>query len=122
MEQDIIEYLKVISDTTRLRILNLLYYGDLCVCEIEYILKLNQSNTSRHLNNMSNFGVLQSFKVNKYTYYRVNQDMYETYPFIKEIINDYLSKSDIFINDILELKKYKKSGMNCDCLTKKSLQ
>jgi|YNPNPStandDraft_1061719.scaffolds.fasta_scaffold06322_3 ArsR family transcriptional regulator len=41
--------LKALADPTRLRILNLLMQGELCGCDIQYVLGLTQSNVSRHL-------------------------------------------------------------------------
>ena len=56
----IINILKTLSDVNRLRILNLLNQKPLCVCEIEYLLELNQSNLSRHLRNMNQLGLLDT--------------------------------------------------------------
>lgn len=36
-----IQILKALSDETRLRILNLLRQGELCVCELEMLLDIN---------------------------------------------------------------------------------
>ena len=40
---------KALGDTNRLRIVNLLLHGELCVCDIQYVLENSQSNISRHL-------------------------------------------------------------------------
>ena len=40
---------KAMSDETRLRILAMLTHGELCVCQIEAILRMPQSKISRHL-------------------------------------------------------------------------
>ncbi len=50
---DIVQMLKALGDETRIRILNLLKDEELCVCEIEHILGITQSNTSRHLAKLS---------------------------------------------------------------------
>jgi len=36
-----------LADVTRLRVLNLLY-GELCGCDIRYVLEMSQPNVSRH--------------------------------------------------------------------------
>ncbi|HTP58040.1 MAG TPA: ArsR family transcriptional regulator, partial [Spirochaetia bacterium] len=41
---DVSEVLKALADPNRLRILNLLHERTLCVCDLEAILELNQSN------------------------------------------------------------------------------
>jgi ArsR family transcriptional regulator, arsenate/arsenite/antimonite-responsive transcriptional repressor len=40
---------KALGDSNRLRIVNLLLHGELCVCDIQYVLENSQSNISRHL-------------------------------------------------------------------------
>ena len=40
---------RALSDRTRLRILNLLQGGELCVCQIVAVLDVPQPKTSRHL-------------------------------------------------------------------------
>lgn len=40
---------KALGDTSRLRIVNLLLHGELCVCDIQYVLENSQPNISRHL-------------------------------------------------------------------------
>ena len=40
---------KALGDTNRLRIVNLLLHGELCVCDIQYVLQNSQPNISRHL-------------------------------------------------------------------------
>jgi ArsR family transcriptional regulator len=38
-----------LADLTRLRILNLLSHGELCVCDLQFVLAAAQPNVSRHL-------------------------------------------------------------------------
>ena len=40
---------KALGDSNRLRIVNLLLHGELCVCDIQYVLENSQPNVSRHL-------------------------------------------------------------------------
>jgi ArsR family transcriptional regulator len=44
------QYFMGLADRTRLRILNLLIHGELCGCDIQYVLDVSQSAVSRHLN------------------------------------------------------------------------
>ena len=56
---ELVEIFKAFGDETRIRILNLLRNSEMCVCEIEAILGINQSNASRHLNKLkSTVGLL----------------------------------------------------------------
>jgi ArsR family transcriptional regulator, arsenate/arsenite/antimonite-responsive transcriptional repressor len=106
--------MKALSDETRMRILNILKDGDLCVCEIEVILDINQSNASRHLNKLTNAKILEYYKIAKFVYYKLNEDTLREYPFIKEIIETQTLKLEQFNKDLERVKKYKNSGISCD--------
>ncbi len=67
------EILKALADTNRLRILNLLHEKTLCVCDLEAILQLNQSNLSRHLSKLKQAGIVHAQKRALYTYYSRNK-------------------------------------------------
>lgn len=113
---DLIQVMKALSDETRMRILNILKDGDICVCEIEVILDINQSNASRHLNKLTNAKIIEYYKVAKYVYYKLNEDALKEYPFIKEILAIHTLKFEQFNKDYEKLKKYKNSGISCDDL------
>lgn len=117
----LVQVMKALSDETRIRILNLLNEGDLCVCELEVLLDINQSNTSRHLNKLTNAGIIDYYKVAKYVYYKINENTIKEYPFISEIIDEHATKLKLCIKDHERLKKYRNSGLNCDDLKNGSL-
>ncbi len=66
---EVSEVLKALADPNRLRILNLLHERTLCVCDLEAILELNQSNLSRHLARLKQAGVVSAEKKALFTYY-----------------------------------------------------
>jgi ArsR family transcriptional regulator, arsenate/arsenite/antimonite-responsive transcriptional repressor len=66
---DLSSVLKALADPNRLRIMNLLEEGTLCVCDLEAILELNQSNLSRHLARLKQAGVVAAEKKALFTYY-----------------------------------------------------
>ena len=113
---ELVQIIKAMSDETRIRILNLLKEGDLCVCELEILLDLNQSNASRHLNKLTNAKIIDYYKKAKFVYYRLVEDTLKEYPFIIELLNNELCKIEEFNNDMEKLKKYKDSGITCDDL------
>jgi ArsR family transcriptional regulator, arsenate/arsenite/antimonite-responsive transcriptional repressor len=113
---ELIQVIKALSDETRIRILNLLNEGDLCVCELESLLDLNQSNASRHLNKLTNAKLVDYYKKAKYVYYKLVQGTLDEYPFIKELLESELSKIEQCNSDMEKLKKYKNSGISCDDL------
>ncbi|WP_330362500.1 ArsR/SmtB family transcription factor [[Clostridium] dakarense] len=85
-----LQMLKALSDETRIRILNILRDGSLCVCEIEAILEITQSNASRHLTKLTNVNLVNSYKDAKFVYYRLNEDTINQFNFIKAILNEEL--------------------------------
>lgn len=111
---DLIEILKALADDTRMRILNILKSGELCVCEIEIILDISQSNASRHLNRLINARILDNYKVGTYVYYKIDEKTVKEYPFIMEIIEEHTMDVNPYQKDYERLKKYKKSGLSCD--------
>jgi ArsR family transcriptional regulator len=62
---------KGLADTTRLRILNLLLHGELCVCDIQYVLDSPQPNVSRHLTYLKNSGLVVDRREGPRMYYRL---------------------------------------------------
>jgi ArsR family transcriptional regulator len=113
---DLIQVMKALSDETRIRILNVLKDGDLCVCELESILDISQSNVSRHLNKLTNAKVIDYYKVNKYVYYKINSEALEEFNFIKDLIETQTMKLKKCQSDIEKLTLYKSSGLGCDDL------
>ncbi|MDD3225255.1 MAG: metalloregulator ArsR/SmtB family transcription factor [Clostridium sp.] len=113
---DLIQVMKALSDETRMRILNLLGNGEMCVCEIEAVLDISQSNASRHLTKLTNAKIVDYYKVNKYVYYKINEDTIKEFPFINEILISHAVKLEQCKKDLQRLKKYKENGLTCDNL------
>ncbi len=53
-----IQYLKTISNPTKLRIISILLEAELCVCEMEEILTIRQANISKNLNSLKEAGIV----------------------------------------------------------------
>lgn len=62
--------LRTIADPTRLRILNLLAAGELCVCDLVDLLALPQPTVSRHLGALRRAGLVTATREWKYAHYR----------------------------------------------------
>ena len=62
---------KGFADATRIRILNLLAAGELCVCDITEILRLPQSTTSRHLGYLLRSHLVEVSREWKFAHYRL---------------------------------------------------
>jgi ArsR family transcriptional regulator len=53
---------KVFADGTRLKILEMISYGELCACEILESLKITQSTLSYHMKLLTDSGVVNSLQ------------------------------------------------------------
>jgi ArsR family transcriptional regulator len=62
---------KGFADPTRIRILNVLAAGELCVCDIVGLLRLVQPTVSRHLAYLRRTGLVEARPELKFTYYRL---------------------------------------------------
>lgn len=108
---------KVLSDPNRLRILNLLYGQELCVCELEYLLGLTQSNLSKHLRLMTAAGFLESRRENKFAYYKIKETNLTAHPFLSELFENELKKDAALMDERAQLKKYHESDLTCHSIT-----
>ena len=62
---------RAFADATRLRILNLLLMGELCVCDLGDVLKASQPKVSRHLAYLRRAGLVTVRRQGKWKYYAV---------------------------------------------------
>ena len=60
---------RAFSDRTRLRILNLLRGGELCVCDLAEVLRVPQPKASRHLAYLRKAGLVVARKDGLWTHY-----------------------------------------------------
>ena len=79
--QYLADVLKSLAQPTRMKIIDFLRDGERCVCEIFPAIDEEQSNTSRHLNQMQTHGILSRRKEGVKIYYAVK------YPEVLEIID-----------------------------------
>ncbi|PJC52825.1 MAG: hypothetical protein CO030_00840, partial [Candidatus Magasanikbacteria bacterium CG_4_9_14_0_2_um_filter_42_11] len=68
-----IEFLKIISQEQRLKILCLLKNGEHCVCDIWQHLDMPQNLVSHHLKVLKEFGLIQSRKNGVKVLYRIDE-------------------------------------------------
>lgn len=107
---------KALGDENRLRIFNLLRKGELCVCEIEMILGITQSNVSRHLTKLKNEEIIIFEKKAQYIYYRIHPQFMNENELLNCFINEKMDNDPRFLKDLERLAKYKKSGFTCENL------
>jgi len=56
------EILKAAADPTRLRLLNLLRLGSICVCDLQAVLRIPQTTVSRHLAALRHAGLVSDVR------------------------------------------------------------
>ena len=63
--RDMVKISKALADETRIRMLKLLLEKDICVCEMEEIFPLSESQLSRHLKMLMEAGFLKRWRDGK---------------------------------------------------------
>ena len=92
-----VEILKALADETRLRIVNLIYEKELCVCDIMEALNITQTKASRHLGVLRNTGIIADRKSAQWVYYSIPEDVKTN--FFSCLINETLGLEQIYIDD-----------------------
>jgi ArsR family transcriptional regulator, arsenate/arsenite/antimonite-responsive transcriptional repressor len=103
--QDMEQLFKGLADQTRLRILNLLIHGELCVCDIHYVLGSAQPNVSRHLIYLKNSGLVLDRREGARMYYRLAQPNEGVHKLLFAFLRDLFKTSEVLAKDARELKK-----------------
>ncbi|MBU1003409.1 MAG: metalloregulator ArsR/SmtB family transcription factor [Proteobacteria bacterium] len=106
---------KAFSDETRLRIVNLLGSGELCVCDLMNVLGLPQSNISRHLAYLRTAGWVRGQRCGKWMHYRLNRELTPFQAKLLEGLMLTLKSHPQAMNDLETLRAYllTKDGREC---------
>lgn len=108
--RDLEQLFKGLADQTRLRILNLLIHGELCVCDIHYVLESSQPNVSRHLIYLKNSGLVLDRREGARMYYRLAQPNDGVHKLLFAFLRDVFKSSEILDEDSKKLKKAIENG------------
>lgn len=68
----LLNYFKLLSDETRLRIMVLLFHNEFCVCQITGITGISQPNVSKHLARLRDMGIVKDERKEQYIFYSLN--------------------------------------------------
>lgn len=121
MEVFMVKVFKALGDENRLRLLNLLMKGSLCVCELETILDMTQSNVSRHLSKLKSAGIVSSYKEQQWVYYKIDEDFKESASELLSYIKNESSRSKLFKDDDKVYIKYRDNNFNCNSISEDKL-
>lgn len=82
-----VDVLKALADSNRLAIMCYLRHGKKCVCEIEQVLSVSQSATSKHLIRLRMAGLIEAEKSAQWVHYRIPDRIYTDYPFLEALLD-----------------------------------
>lgn len=63
------DFYKALSDSTRIKILDVLYEGEFCVCDISVLINMTKSATSHQLKYLREMNLIKSRRQGKEVYY-----------------------------------------------------
>ncbi|MFX0047824.1 MAG: ArsR/SmtB family transcription factor [Candidatus Hermodarchaeota archaeon] len=87
LKKDIIEFLKVLADQTRLEILDLLNHKKSTSSEIQSALNKSQSTISQHLKILINKNLINFERINNVKYYKIkNEEIFNLLVAIKSFV------------------------------------
>lgn len=115
-----IDVFKVLGDENRTRIINLLMKKSLCVCEIETLLAMKQSNVSRHLNKLKQAKVISSLKEGQWVYYKMSEDFMVLYPGLVDDFKKHFGQEGIYKEDLEIMDKYQGLHFTCETIKAKA--
>jgi ArsR family transcriptional regulator len=87
------DFLRIISEENRLKIICFLQSGEQCVCDIWRFLELPQNLISHHLKVLRDFNLLNSRREGSNVYYLINEKEINKY---RELLNKILSEGGFY--------------------------
>lgn len=89
--EDISLICKAMSDSNRLRIIEMLTQGEKCGCDLLDELQVTQPTLSHHMKVLSECGLVSSYKEGKWQHYSINCPRFSQF---KEYLNTVASRKD----------------------------
>lgn len=111
--QDLNEFIRLLSDETRLRILVLLAQSDLFVCELCGLLGLSQPKVSRHLAKMKDLGFIRMKREGKFILYSLAIDEGASKDILATIIR-HMDQNPILLQDKENLSSHEDYVIGCN--------
>lgn len=99
----LLNYFKLLSDETRLRIMVLLYHNEFCVCQITGITGISQPNVSKHLGRLRDMNLVRDERKDQYTFYSLNLED----KLFEDILQNIVDNVDNYPTLRLDLEKSK---------------
>jgi ArsR family transcriptional regulator len=90
---------RALSDQTRLRVLNLLRGGELCVCHLVAVLGVPQPTASRHLSYLRRVGLVVARKEGLWSYYRLSPAHGKSHKMLMDCLVQCFREDTVFAED-----------------------
>jgi ArsR family transcriptional regulator len=103
-------FFRALADRTRLRIVNLLTRGSLCVCDIQRILDQPQSSVSRHLALLKSAGLIVDRRDGMRTFYALAAPDSALTRSVRSAIRAHLAAEGEYRSDLDELTRLRARG------------
>lgn len=84
--RELVDVMKALSDTGRVKVLKMLEARELCACEIIGLLGLAQPTVSRHLKVLADAGLIRGRKVGSWVHYRLALDSNAGSPYAQAML------------------------------------
>ena len=78
--------LKLLGDKTRLTIMALLKWRELCVCELLEVFEMSQPSISQHLRKLKDAGLVKEERKGQWIFYSINKNS-EAYPLLESVLH-----------------------------------
>ena len=104
------QYFRGLADATRVRMLNLLLHGELCGCDIQYILEMSQPNVSRHLSYLKNCGLVLDRRDGPRIFYRLAEARSAGTKYLFDYLRQACKGEEVLQQDTRKLKEAIQSG------------
>jgi ArsR family transcriptional regulator len=103
--KDALKIFKGLADPTRLRIVSLLLRRDLCVCELMFILKMEQSRISHQLRILRDADLVEDKREGKWITYRISDKARQNLELLlNQLLKEQLRESEEAIRDLGNLE------------------
>lgn len=100
---------KALADPTRLRLLNLLRHGELCVCDLMAALEIPQSRASRHLGYLKKEGWVSGRRAGKWMHYKLSIPRQAILIKVMGVLQEHIGDAETARGDEARLRQHLKT-------------
>jgi len=111
--REAVKAFKVLSDDTRLRMLNVILERECCVCEVMQALQISQSKASRGLTILYDAGFLKQRKDGLWSLYSIDTEMRDYLSELTGAAKKALKDNKVAAQDRERLQKAERVGPGC---------